>query len=78
MPFRTLVRQTSLYCFDNSFKISWSDAKKVSKGYGQKWETEGTLELMYDGKEHVMTYNKKEGKLFTDFDIDQIQDMIKG
>jgi hypothetical protein len=25
-----------------------------------------------------MTYNKKEGKLFTDFDEDQIHDMIKG
>jgi len=60
----------------NAFKISWGDAKKISKNYGQKWESEGSLEMMYDAKEHVMTYNKKTGELFTDFSKSQIDDMV--
>jgi hypothetical protein len=78
MKFRELFENNKGQEFENSFKISWTDAKKIAKNYGQKWEMNGSLALMYDGREHVMTYNKKEGKLFTDFDEDQIHDMIKG
>lgn len=64
--------------FDNEYKVTRGDAKKLAKNYGSKWDIDGDVWTMYDTDEHVMTYMPKKGELYTSFSEDQIIDMIKG
>ena len=63
--------------FKNTFKLADREMKLLSKGYGSKWEKEDGLSLMYDAGEHVMTWNRKKGELYTDFPIKAIENWIK-
>jgi hypothetical protein len=62
--------------FENTFRIDYMDAIKISKNYGQKWEKNKDAWTMYDGGEHIMIYNNKKGELYTDFDVEDIKDML--
>jgi len=80
MKFRDLleVKQKGV-AFANTFKVYLPDAKKLAKNYGIKWDTDSKdLWLLTDNKEHVMSYNTSKGEIYTDFDEEQIIDMIKG
>lgn len=63
--------------FSNEFSITVKDAKKLARTYGCEWDTEGDEWEMIDVDEHVFTYLPKQGKLFTDFDQDQVIEMIE-
>jgi len=79
-PFRKRrkIREENLGAeFDNTLKISRDDAVKLSRNYGCKWEKSADAWAMYDVDEHVFTYIPREGKLFTDFDTEQVIEMIE-
>jgi hypothetical protein len=63
--------------FDNTLKISSTDAKKIAKNYGINWDISGDVWILTDVDEHVMSYNPRKGELYTDFDKPQIIDLIK-
>lgn len=65
--------------FDNDFKISLDDAKKLAKNYGQKWyKVDKDVWTIDDADTHVFTFMPRKGELYTDFDEAQVIDMIKG
>ena len=75
--FREWILESSSKKLNNTYKITWDEAKKIAKKINQKWEKEGQLQLMYDGKTHIMTYNTNTGELYCDLSLEDIKAFIK-
>lgn len=81
MGFKTYLSELSEgLSFKNKFKMSPTEADKVAKNYGIKWDKSepeaGRLWILIDAGKHVMSYNKNSKELLTDFDKSVIDDLL--
>ncbi len=63
--------------FKHSHKIAVDDVKTILKKNKEYSENEeDSLILIYKGRTHIMTYDKKTGTLMTDKDLDSIKAIL--
>jgi len=73
---RVLKELEKVY-FKNEFPMSVDNAKKISIRYQSPWYDDSDEWTLYVSGKHTMTYSPREGKLFTDLDINQVNNIIK-
>lgn len=63
--------------FANTMKLSYKTVEKIAKGFGGFHNDKGIWTITNNENKHVMTYNLKEGELYTDFTVEQIEKMAE-
>ena len=62
--------------FQNEFPLSIDNAKRLSTNYQSPWIKNNNEWTMYISGRHVMVYLPREGKLFTDLTMTDVNNII--